>query len=141
MTAGALDVLIAGKLAGTLSQDGAGALSFAYERGYRGIPLSSSMPLSTRPYRDKVVLEVPEKVLTGYDIRNANEAFNYLLELHHIFSGWAEMIDDKPAWRQSNMLGHRTLNQFIGGWNFACVDLKSTDDKDVYQDWKDHYEE
>lgn len=56
MTAGVLDVLIAGKLAGTLSQDGAGSLSFAYERGYRGVPLSSSMPLSTRPYRDKVVL-------------------------------------------------------------------------------------
>ena len=56
MTAGILDVLIAGKLAGTLSQDGAGSLSFAYGRGYRGVPLSSSMPLSTRPYRDKVVL-------------------------------------------------------------------------------------
>ena len=56
MTAGVLDVLIASKLAGTLSQDGAGSLSFAYERGYRGVPLSSSMPLSTRPYRDKVVL-------------------------------------------------------------------------------------
>lgn len=56
MTAGVLDVLIAGKLAGTLSQDGAGSLSFAYERGYRGVPLSSSMPLSTGPYRDKVVL-------------------------------------------------------------------------------------
>ena len=56
MTAGILDVLIAGKLAGTLSQDGAGSLSFAYERGYRSVPLSSSMPLSTRPYRDKVVL-------------------------------------------------------------------------------------
>lgn len=56
MTAGALDVLIAGKLAGTLSQDGAGSLSFTYERGYRGVPLSSSMPLSTGPYRDKVVL-------------------------------------------------------------------------------------
>ena len=45
MTAGVLDVLIAGKLAGTLSQDGAGSLSFAYERGYRGVPLSSSMPI------------------------------------------------------------------------------------------------
>lgn len=56
MTAGVLDVLNAGKLAGTLSQDGAGSLSFAYERGYRGVPLSSSMPLSTGPYRDKVVL-------------------------------------------------------------------------------------
>lgn len=56
MTAGVLDVFIAGKLAGTLSQDGAGSLSFAYERDYRGVPLSSSIPLSTRPYRDKVVL-------------------------------------------------------------------------------------
>ena len=56
MTAGVLDVLIAGKLAGTLSQDGAGSLSFAYGRGYRGVALSSSMPLSTRPYRDQVVL-------------------------------------------------------------------------------------
>ncbi len=55
MTAGVLDVLIAGKLAGTLSQDGADSLSFAYGRGYRGVPLSSSMPLSTRPYRDKAV--------------------------------------------------------------------------------------
>lgn len=54
MTAGVLDVLIAGKPAGTLSQDRAGSLSFAYERDYRGVPLSSSMPLSTRPYRDKV---------------------------------------------------------------------------------------
>lgn len=56
MTAGVLDALVAGKLAGALSQDGAGSLSFAYGRGYRGVPLSSSMPLSTRPYRDKVVL-------------------------------------------------------------------------------------
>ena len=50
MTAGALDVLIAGKLAGTLSQDGAGSLSFAYGRGYRGVPLSSSMPLDRLHY-------------------------------------------------------------------------------------------
>lgn len=46
MTASVLDALIAGKLAGTLSQDGAGSLSFAYGSGYRGVPLSSSMPLS-----------------------------------------------------------------------------------------------
>ena len=38
------------------------------------------------------------------------------------------MIDGKPAWRLSNMLGHRTLNQFISDWNFACVDLKGTGD-------------
>ena len=49
MTAGVLDVLVAGKLAGTLSQDRTGSLSFAYERDYRGVPLSSSMPLSTSP--------------------------------------------------------------------------------------------
>ena len=51
-----LDVMIAGEHAGVLSQDESGALSFAYLRGYRGAPLSSAMPLSTRVYRDKVVL-------------------------------------------------------------------------------------
>ena len=51
-----LDVMIAGEHAGVLSQGESGALSFAYLRGYRGIPLSSAMPLSTRTYRDKVVL-------------------------------------------------------------------------------------
>lgn len=50
------DVLIAGKHAGVLSQDESGALSFAYLRNYRGVPLSSAMPLSTHTYRDKVVL-------------------------------------------------------------------------------------
>ena len=51
-----LDVLIAGKYAGVLSQDESRALSFAYLRDYRGVPLSSAMPLSTHAYRDKVVL-------------------------------------------------------------------------------------
>ena len=37
MTAGVLDVFVAGKLAGTLSQDRTGSLSFAYERDYRGV--------------------------------------------------------------------------------------------------------
>ena len=105
----------------------------AYEQGKRMLNDEQRLAMAE-------VFEVPKEVLTGYDIRNANEAFNYLLELHHIFSGWAEMIDGKPAWRLSNMLGHRTLNQFISDWNFACVDLKSNGDKDAYQDWKDHYE-
>lgn len=47
---------MAGEHAGVLSQGESGALSFAYLRGYRGIPLSSAMPLSARTYRDKVVL-------------------------------------------------------------------------------------
>lgn len=51
-----LNVMIAGEHAGVLSQNGSGALSFSYLRGYRGTPLSSAMPLSTRTYRDKVVL-------------------------------------------------------------------------------------
>ncbi len=51
-----LDVWIAGERVGALSQDDAGALSFQYLRDYRGVPLSSSMPLSTRVYRDKSVL-------------------------------------------------------------------------------------
>lgn len=55
MTSHSLDVWIAGKHAGELSQDGSGALSFAYLRDYRGVPLSSAMPLSTRVYRDKAL--------------------------------------------------------------------------------------
>ena len=50
-----LKVYIAGKQAGMLSQDINGALSFQYLPDYRGVPLSSAMPLSTRTYHDKVV--------------------------------------------------------------------------------------
>ena len=55
MTSRSLEVWIAGKHAGELSQDESGALSFAYLRDYRGVPLSSAMPLSTRTYRDKIL--------------------------------------------------------------------------------------
>ena len=50
-----LDVIISGEQAGVLSQEDSGQLSFAYLQGYRGVPLSSAMPLSTRTYRDKTV--------------------------------------------------------------------------------------
>lgn len=50
-----LDVLIAGAHAGTLSQVESGSLAFEYDKTYRGAPLSLSMPLSTRIYRDRVV--------------------------------------------------------------------------------------
>lgn len=56
MTHKELDVLIAGKQAGMLSQEPSGSLSFRYLKEYRGVPLSSSMPLSTRTYRNNVVL-------------------------------------------------------------------------------------
>ncbi len=52
----ALDVLIAGTLAGTLTQDDSGALTFRYHRSYRGIPLSSAMPVSTATYHNKIVV-------------------------------------------------------------------------------------
>lgn len=55
MESRSLDVLIAGTRAGAVAQDESGALSFSYLRGYRGVPLSSSMPLSTKTYRDKTV--------------------------------------------------------------------------------------
>lgn len=55
MTHAQLDVLIAGARAGTLVQDSTGTLSFSYLRSYRGVPLSSAMPLSTRTYRHSVV--------------------------------------------------------------------------------------
>lgn len=64
-------------------------------------------------------LGVPEEVLTVYDIRNANEGFNYPLELHHIFGGYASMIGGKPAWQLSNRLGRSKLDKFVSDWNFA----------------------
>ena len=51
-----LHVLIAGTLAGYLHQDGHGVVSFAYDDAYQGPPLSLSMPVTNRIYRDAVVL-------------------------------------------------------------------------------------
>lgn len=56
--------------------DAAGISAFtvrAHEQGKR-------MPNDEHRLAMAEVFEVPEEVLTGYDIRNANEAFNYLLE-------------------------------------------------------------
>lgn len=50
-----LAVLICNKIAGTLRQDSAGLMSFRYEESYDGIPLSLSMPISNRAYRQAVV--------------------------------------------------------------------------------------
>ena len=60
MTAGVLDVLIAGKLAGTLSQDGAGSLSFAYERGLDWQPFLGHFSQRLRPaFRNSTGLMYP----------------------------------------------------------------------------------
>lgn len=50
-----LVVLIAGQRAGRVCQAESGALSFAYDDGYVGIPLSLSMPVSNQVFGDKVV--------------------------------------------------------------------------------------
>lgn len=50
-----LAVLVAGKRAGTLIQKQGGGLSFLYDSGYSGPPLSLSMPVSGRRFGDKVV--------------------------------------------------------------------------------------
>lgn len=50
--------------------------------------------------------------MTGYDIRNTNEGFNYLLDLHHIFGGYASMTGGKPAWQLSDRLGRSKLGKF-----------------------------
>lgn len=55
MSARALKVLLAGRVAGTLEQRESGKLSFEYERDYQGAPLSLSMPVSNRVYGDKRV--------------------------------------------------------------------------------------
>ena len=50
-----LCVLIAGKVAGEAAQSDNGKLTFTYEDGYSGIPLSLSMPVSNRVFSDKAV--------------------------------------------------------------------------------------
>lgn len=55
MNSQSLNVFIAGNLAGTLTQDIQGQLAFFYAGGYSGPPLSVSMPVSNRTYRDKQV--------------------------------------------------------------------------------------
>lgn len=50
-----LVALIAGQRAGRVCQAESGALSFAYDGGYVGIPLSLSMPVSNQVFGDKVV--------------------------------------------------------------------------------------
>ena len=55
MTNKQLNVFIGGTHAGVLAQDNIGSLSFQYLRDYRGTPLSSAMPLSTKTYHNKIV--------------------------------------------------------------------------------------
>ena len=82
MTKEQLDVFIAGEHAGVLSQEDSGALSYRYLREYRGVPLSSAMPLSTREYRDKTVLPylwglLPEDIATRKRVAaEANISYN-----------------------------------------------------------------
>lgn len=50
-----LRVLIAGTPAGTVHQDERGLMSFVYDEGYQGPPLSLSMPVSNRVYGPDVL--------------------------------------------------------------------------------------
>lgn len=105
----------------------------AYEQGKR-------LPNDEQRLAIAEVLNVPEEVVAGYDIRNANEGFNFPLELHHIIGGYASKIGDKPVWQLSDRLGRNKLNKFVSDWNFAWVELQNTGDRDACQDWKGHYE-
>lgn len=53
MPARSLKVIVCNDIAGTLEQNAHGAISFSYDEGYSGIPLSSSMPISNRSYDQK----------------------------------------------------------------------------------------
>lgn len=50
-----LKVLLSGRIAGTLSQNDSGRLTFRYEECYEGTPLSTAMPVSNRTYGDSTV--------------------------------------------------------------------------------------
>lgn len=55
MGANTLNVIVAGRLAGCVYQRANGTLTFIYDSGYSGPPLSLSMPVSNRAYGDKAV--------------------------------------------------------------------------------------
>ena len=50
-----LAIYIRGERCGELEEDRHGALSFTYDAGYRGVPLSLSMPVGLARYGDRVV--------------------------------------------------------------------------------------
>lgn len=50
-----LDVYISGQLCGYLTEHRYGMITFEYDRGYQGVPLSLSMPLSLARYDDRIV--------------------------------------------------------------------------------------
>lgn len=51
-----LKTIIGGTPAGTLTQDEAGLISFRYAEDYQGVPLSLSMPISNRTYKQETLL-------------------------------------------------------------------------------------
>ena len=55
MSARSLMVIIAGRIAGTVTQRESGQLTFEYAPDYHGAPLSMSMPVGNRSYTDKQV--------------------------------------------------------------------------------------
>ena len=50
-----LRVLVSGIPAGTVHQDERGPMTFSYDAGYQGPPLSLSMPVSNRTYGPDVL--------------------------------------------------------------------------------------
>ncbi len=50
-----LRVLVSGIPAGTVHQDERGLMTFSYDVGYQGPPLSLSMPVSNRTYGSDVL--------------------------------------------------------------------------------------
>ena len=55
MKGSSLAVCVSGTYCGELTENRYGALSFAYDRGYDGVPLSLSMPVGLARYDDRVV--------------------------------------------------------------------------------------
>lgn len=67
-----LNVLLAGRHVGIIEQLNNGGLSFTYDQGYAGIPLSLSMPLSKKSYGDKTVRPFIQGLLPdSADVRRA----------------------------------------------------------------------
>ncbi len=97
MTSTSLSVVISHVPAGTLTLDDHGALSFRYRDGYRGTPLSLSMPVSNRAYPQKVVLPYFQGLLPDSEAVRRSIARRYDVGLNNVFALLSHIGLDLPG--------------------------------------------
>ncbi len=92
-----LCVVITGVPAGVLALDDCGALSFRYRDGFRGTPLSLSMPVSNRVYPQKIVLPYLQGLLPDSEDVRRSIAKRYDVGPNNVFALLSHIGLDLPG--------------------------------------------